>query len=91
MSSATADFDADGITNIELGTGGLLALTGQAQVNGDVSASSVSGLANAFSGNTNDLSTDYFEDTSSTSTITGLSGLVADGASDGTILGTAFH
>mgnify|MGYP001195526578 CR=1 FL=1 len=83
---ADGDFDADGITSLEMGAGGLFDLAGQAQVNADVSASSVSGTADAFSGDDNldgSISTEA-------STIAGLTNVSADGASDGSILGTAF-
>jgi len=83
--SANGNFSAIGFDNLVIGTlgddgvagiGGVSTLKGQAQITGTLSAESVSG--DAFAGS-NEIP----------STITGFDGLTLNGASDGTILGTA--
>ena len=73
----------------------MLDLAGQSQVSGDVSASSVSGAAEAASGanvNSATQSTAYtvWAYDSDASTVSGLKSIDIDVASDATILGTAF-
>jgi hypothetical protein len=90
--NAEGDFDAMGINSLEAGIGGISTLKGQAQVKADVSAESVSGNVNAYSGT--DLAdatglSGNFNMTGNGSSITGLNGIELKGASDGTILGTA--
>ena len=88
--SANGDFSATGITGLDLGSfnpdfsvatngigiGGVTTLKGQAQVNGTLSAESVSG--DAFAGTSSD-----------PSNIVGLGEFRLAGASDGTVLGSA--
>ena len=71
------DFDdSTAATNDLVGIGGISTLKGQAQITGTLNAESVSGDALAGVGDM-------------ASTITGFKGLTLNGASDGTILGTA--
>ena len=79
---AFGDFDAEGITELELGVGGVASLIGQAQVTVDMNASSVQGEAEANSAyNDNVLE--------SLNQITGLGNVELDGASVGSITGMA--
>lgn len=87
---AEGDFDATAIDTLQLGVGGIATLKGQAQVIGNVSAESVSGNADAFSGKEGvgafNSGPDFGVDAS---TIYGLKSIELDGASNGTVLGTA--
>lgn len=88
--SAEGDFDAMGISNLQMGVGGVATLKGQTQVTANMSADSVSGSANAFSGiegiDAINGGPNFGVDASR---VTGLSNIELDGASNGTILGTA--
>ena len=88
--SAEGDFDAMGISNLQMGVGGVATLKGQTQVTANMSADSVAGNASAFSGfegmGAINSGPNFDVDASS---ITGLSNIELDGASNGTILGTA--
>jgi len=86
---AEGDFDATGIQTLEAGIGGVSILKGQAQVTAGVSAESVSGSADAFSGTNFTDTTGGLNVVGNGSSIFGLSGIELDGASNGTILGTA--
>jgi hypothetical protein len=86
---AEGDFDATGIKTLEAGIGGVSILKGQAQVTAGVSAESVSGSADAFSGTNFADTTGGLDVVGNASSIFGLSGIELKGASDGTILGTA--
>jgi hypothetical protein len=87
---AEGDFDATAIDTLQLGVGGIATLKGQAQVIGNVSAESVSGNADAFSGKEGlaafNSGPNFGLDAS---TIYGLKSVELDGASNGTVLGTA--
>ena len=89
--NSEGDFDATGIKTLEAGIGGISTLKGQAQVKADVSAESVSGNVNAYSGaNLGDSGlSGAFDMTGNVSSITGLDSIELAGKSDGTILGTA--
>jgi hypothetical protein len=97
---AEGDFDATGAKSLYIGNteftpetdfvgiGGVATLKGQAQVTADMTATSVSGAAEAYSGmNTGAGGTMDF--TANASRIVGLEDVDLRGASDGTILGTA--
>ena len=86
---AEGDFDATGIQTLEAGIGGISILKGQAQVTAGVSAESVSGSADAYSGVVLASGGGFDPASTDASTIFGLSGIELDGASNGTILGTA--
>ena len=79
---AFGDFDAEGITEIELGVGGIASLIGQAQVTVDMNASSVQGEAEANSAYNEEIP-------ESLNQITGLRNVELDGASVGSITGMA--
>jgi hypothetical protein len=81
---AFGDFDAEGITELEMGVGGVSTLVGQAQVTVDMNASSVQGKAQA---NSADSGTDAIVD--DLNQITGLGNVELDGASVGSIVGMA--
>ena len=83
---AEGDFDAKAVDTLQLGVGGIATLKGQSQVTGNVSAESVAGSADAFSGK--ELSGGFDIDDNG-SAIYGLKSIELDGASNGTILGTA--
>ena len=87
---AEGDFDATAIDTLQLGVGGIATLKGQAQVIGNVSAESVSGNADAFSGKEGLAAINGGPNFSvDASTIYGLKSIELDGASNGTVLGTA--
>jgi hypothetical protein len=90
---AEGDFDATGIQTLEAGIGGVSILKGQAQVTAGVSAESVSGPADAFSGvNLDGAGGGAFDvvfTNTAKSSVIGLERIELDGASNGTILGTA--
>ena len=79
---AFGDFDAEGITELELGVGGVASLIGQAQVTVDMNASSVQGEAEANSAYNDKI-------LESLNQITGLGNVELDGASVGSITGMA--
>ena len=97
IAKAFGDFDAEGITQIEAGIGGVTSLFGQAQVTVDMNASSVQGKAIADSANASDdpddagpeYGTDGEEIGSELNQITGIGNVELDGSSDGIITGIA--
>ena len=97
IAKAFGDFDAEGITEIEVGVGGVSDLFGQAQVTVEMNASSVQGEAVADSANASDDPDDagasYNNNTtqigSELNQITGIGNVELDGASFGSITGIA--
>ena len=97
IAKAFGDFDAEGITEIEVGIGGVSNLFGQAQVTVEMNASSVQGEAIADSANASDDPDDagasYNNNTnqigSELNQITGIGNAELDGASFGSITGIA--
>ena len=101
---AEGDFDATGASKLFIGNteftgsgddfkgiGGIANIKGQAQVTADMDVTSVTGTATAYSGVEDPADSDpgVFQVAANASTIRGLFDVDINGASDGTILGTA--
>ena len=101
---AESDFDATGASKLYAGNteftgsgddfkgiGGIANIKGQAQVTADMDVTSVTGTATAYSGFEDPVSSDpvVLQVAANASTIRGLFDVDINGASDGTILGTA--